>query len=69
MLGSLGEIHRNIFLGMPDNNIEVENMVASKDILTDIDLVDDGSDNIVMITRIDVQSCMVTSYDCLVGTV
>ena len=64
MLGSLGEIHRNIFLDMPDNNIEVENMVASKDILTDIDLVDDGSDNIVMITRIDVQSCMVTSYDC-----
>ena len=64
MLGSLGVIHRNLFLGMPDNNIEVENMVASKDILTDIDLVDDGSDNIVMITRIDVQSCMVTSYDC-----
>ena len=64
MLGSLGEIHRNIFLDMANNNIEVENMVASKDILTDIDLVDDGSDNIVMITRIDVLSCMITSYDC-----
>ena len=64
MLGSLGEIHRNIFLDMADNNIEVENMVGSKDILTDKDLVDDGSDNIVMITRIDVLSCMITSYDC-----
>ena len=54
MLGSLGVIHRNVFLGMADNNTEVENMEDSKDILTAIDLADDGSDNIVMITRRDV---------------
>ena len=60
MLGSLGGIHRNVFLGMADNNKEVENMEDSKDILTAIDLADDGSDNIVMITRRDVLSCMIT---------
>ena len=60
MLGSLGVIHRNVFLGMADNNKEVENMEDSKDILTAIDLADDGSDNIVMITRRDVLSCMIT---------
>ena len=60
MLGSLGVIHRNVFLGMADNNKEVENMEDSKDILTAMDLVNDGSDNIVMITRRDVLSCMIT---------
>ena len=60
MLGSLGGIHRNVFLGMADNNKEVENMEDSKDILTAIDLADDGSDNIVMNTRRDVLSCMIT---------
>ena len=60
MLGSLGVIHRNIFLGMTDNDKEVKNMEDSKDILTAIDLADDGSDNIVMNTRRDVLSCMIT---------
>ena len=60
MLGSLGVIHRNFFLGMADNNKEVENMEDSEDILTAIDLADDGSANIVMITRRDVLSCMIT---------
>ena len=54
MLGSLGVIHRNVFLGMADNNKEVENMEDTEDILTAIDLADDGSANIVMNTRRDV---------------
>ena len=45
---------------MADNNTEVENMEDSEDILTAIDLADDGSDNIVMNTRRDVLSCMIT---------